>query len=151
MAKQTEIGSDDTYARDMRSATLINEEAIQEEFVTLPGLTGRCRVRLVEARRNRRLLGYEADLEEKRARARLRKQFLDEKLSATQAADRAREESTFDTAVVAARRAEEDAVAEVEAAEALLDTAKDKRDMLVSLGAHIRAEMESSISIRDRR
>jgi len=143
------VGAAEASDAEVRRATTIEPAALQEEYVRVPADLARWSWARTEAARALRLAELDLEVVESAARFRIRDGLEAEKKKAT----------VDDLgAMVAADQARQDAVRRVIEATALKERAADmvraieaKKDMLVSLGADIRAEKEGDPSIRDRR
>lgn len=137
---------------DLVRAVQIDEDDIKGEYIRLPGELARWNTRYADA--VRAMAQAEAKLERLEAEAFLLHKTTSEKLDAAEAkkytVDRINALVRTDAAVCAAG----DVLIEAQANKAwiagVVDAIRAKREMLVSLGAHLRAEMEMDPAIRNR-
>jgi hypothetical protein len=142
MAKPTKSGESSFDEKLIRSATQIEPIAINEEFVRLPGDLAYWNGVYADAVRNlldaQRLSdagearireGYRAKVTEK-----VTEKYLDSCVA-------------MDADFAKLREAEDDAEANKARAAGIVDAIRAKREMLVSLGAHMRAEMQPGPTI----
>jgi hypothetical protein len=143
---------------DLRKAVLVNEDLIQQEYVNFPSTLRRWVKRRVDAAKLHRLAELDDEIQEEKLRleirgqneaaidgfakdgAKVKKLTVDEvnAMVVTDPRYRASKEK-----VIAAAHFRDDSVGAV-------DVLQAKKDMLVSLGASMRADQESGISIKDR-
>ena len=144
---------------EMQKAVAILPLAIQEEFVQLPAARSRWIQERVRLAKEQRL----AELEFEQVEARLGLEIRasnDQAMAQTKSTEGAKAKKLtvdevesmvmVDPQYAAARRKVIDATAAKERAAGWVESFGDKRDMLVSLGADLRAEKEGDPSIRDR-
>lgn len=133
---------------EMLRVCRINPEIIQEEFAQIPGNVARWAFRAAEAAEAHQRAEMEFEIGEADLKERHRNRLHGDGGKATiPQVDAATicdpEYRKLSEDVISAARAKADALAMVEALRA-------KRDMLISLGAHQRAEMDSHISVNER-
>lgn len=130
----------------LKQCVEIVPEAIHEEYVRLPADLAYWNAQYADAQRAFLLAKVEADILERELYPVLRVE-----LEATGKVTEKMIESAL--ASSAAWKESKVRVAEAEAEKArlygVLDAVRTKRDMLVSLGAHLRAEMDGSPQLRD--
>jgi hypothetical protein len=137
----TTAEDEDTY---FRQSVEITPEAIQEEFIRIPADMAYWGAKYAEA--SRTYLIAEQAVKEVRARLRL---AIRETASAKLTVDAVDAQVEGQAEYQSAKMAEIEAEAAKLLAKVKLDAVIAKRDMAMSLGAHLRAEMGSS-HIRDR-
>lgn len=149
-------------AAEIEGAVRIVPEAIQEEFARVPSDLHRWNVAAAQADEDVRRAELELDVWEAQSRLRVVEEWRAENAAPVADGDKKRAaprppgEDKIDAVVysdpeyrrlrergIAAQRRKADALG-------MLDSIRAKRDMLVSLGAHVRAEMERDAYIRDR-
>lgn len=145
MAKQKQGDADELEQR-VRECTDIFPEAIQEEYVRLPSDLAYWNKQYAEAQR----VELKAKARAKRARAdaqlRIRQEAADDGRKMTDKIAEA--ETEIDADVAEAEDFYADAVADRSRLYGVVDAVRAKKDMLVSLGAHVRAELEGDPSLR---
>jgi hypothetical protein len=127
----------------------IEPMALEEEYVRLPGDLAYWNAEYASAYRRWLEAKIACDAGEGQAAFEWRNQLeLDSKgrVTAAEVESRVR----VDTEVLRLRRAEAEAEADKVRLYGVLDAIRSKRDMLISLGAHIRQEMENDPMVRQR-
>ncbi len=154
MAKPTKLdpqAEEGSREEDISLSTRIVAEAVQEEFVSLPALAYRWRMRQVRAQHVLRLAQARLEEAEVRVRCRIRDELVGKGMAATPAEAQARDGVKTDGELAKIRATVLEAHRDLDEVAALVDTTRDKKDMLISLGATLRSEMESGISINTRK
>jgi hypothetical protein len=139
---------------DLKKAVLINEDLIQQEYVAFPSTLRRWVKRRVDAAKLHRL----AELDDEIAEEKLRLEIRGKNETQASPGDKAKRLTVDEVNAMVVTdpryRASKERV--IEAAHArddaagAIDVLQAKKDMLVSLGASMRVDQESGISLKDR-
>ncbi len=138
------------FDAEATSAATLDPSVIQDEYVNLPSTVSSWLRREVKATKAVRLAELELEVGKEQLTLEMRKKAKGPGGEKAMTADEVKasvithpEYRRLSEAVIAAQETEEEITG-------VLKSLSAKRDMLVSLGSHIRAEMESGISVRDR-
>jgi hypothetical protein len=131
----------------LMDAVKIEPLALQEEFVRLPSDLAYWNARYADAQRTFLVRKLELDQLNARLRIELRERLLvtESKVTESMVDSRVELDDRYGNARLAMVEAEADKMHKYGAVDAL----RAKRDMLVSLGAHVRAEMQHDPQLRD--
>lgn len=131
----------------VQEAVRISEVAIQEEFIRLPGDLAYWNQRHADARKAAMLVEHERKTAEARKQLEIRAaaKATGEKLTVGEIEAQVVASDDYQKAVLR----EIDADCERELVRGVVDAIHAKKDSLVSLGAHLRLEMQGDPSIRD--
>ncbi len=134
----------DAYLRD---CVKINPEDMQEEFVRIPADLAYWNGKYAQALREHLISKLDRDVMKANLEPMMRQELMEAGAKITEAVVKAAIESN-ETMVEAERRVVEAEVGKNEVF-GYLDAIRSKKEMLISLGAHLRAEMEGDPMIRE--
>lgn len=161
MPSQVELGPGITVEKFLDDCVRIHPELLSEEFVSIPAHLAYWGER--HARALRQVLALETEVarakdEQKEKRAQLYVQLYDERAEKGEKTSEKVMENLVDAhedvrlareAVMLARQRLDSAEAEKARLWSVCDAIRTKKDMLVSLGAHVRAEMSHDPMLRE--
>ena len=128
----------DTY---LETCVTVDDTVIQEEFMRLPSDYFYWAQQYTNARKDHRLAKLSCDETRARLGIELRLQIENERGKATESMVSAAIDSSAEW--VSARTVEIEAESEMVRTQGILEAIRTKREMLISLGAHARAEMKT--------
>ncbi len=131
----------------LRECVKIEPLAIQEEFVRIPMDLAYWNARYARALKNYLMSKIEVDVMYARLEPEIRQALINAGAKVTEAQVKSAIESNED--YIAVRRDQVNAEVEKNELFGCLDAIRSKKEMLISLGAHLRAEMEGDPTIRE--
>ena len=143
---------------DLKKAVLINEDLIQQEYVNFPSTLRRWVKRRVDAAKLHRLAELEDEIQEENIRIAIRAKDEARVEAAENGGAKAKKLTVDDLNALVVTdpgyRASKEKVIEAahlrDDAVGAVDVLQAKKECLISLGASMRADQESGISIKDR-
>lgn len=126
----------------------INPENIQEEFIAIPGLIAYWNARYADAQRAHLKAKHKLDVREAQLMGICRQEIINAGGKPTEAMVAAAVQTNEE--FIRARAAANEAEAAKSEAYGNLDAVRTKKEMLISLGAHLRVELENDPSLRSR-